>query len=66
MTLVIKPDHKGVYPAKIREVNLQYVSAGIHPSLMSWYLLVMGPDGDFHSVKREHVKMVTKLEVALK
>lgn len=63
MTLVLKPDFKFAYP-KIN-TNFQYVNSAFHPSLYCWVLLVITPDGEFHSVKREHVTRVTKLEVAL-
>lgn len=64
MTLTIKPEFAYIYP-KIRDCKLQFVSASFVPGSGVWVILTLGQDGEFHSVKRDHVKMVTKLEIAL-
>lgn len=65
MILTIKTEYKNVYPVKIRDKQLQYVSSALHPTYQCWVFLVVGPDGEFYSLKREHVLRITKLEVAL-
>lgn len=65
MIIVIKPEHRNVYPVDYRDKQLQYVAAEFIQSTGTWAILATTPDGKFVSVKKEHVVKLTKLEVAL-
>ena len=65
MTLVIKPEYRNIYPAKMRDKQLQFVSASFNSNAGTWAILVTTPDGEFWSVKSIHLTKMTKLEVAL-
>lgn len=65
MTLIIKPEHRGLYPVKFRDKQLQYISSSFHPTYGDWVILILTPDGEFHGLRRQHVQRLTKLEVGL-
>jgi hypothetical protein len=65
MTLIIKPEHRNNYNASFRDKQLQYVHSSFHPTYGDWVILVLTPGGEFHSVRRQHLLRLTKLEVAL-
>lgn len=65
MTFILKKEYHFSYPAQIRDWNFRFVSAAIHPQLFNWTVLLLGQDGELYAMKKEHVKMITPLELVL-
>jgi len=66
MNIVIKRDYFLSYPIKLHDTPLKVISASIHPVLNNWNFLVLAPDGEFYSIERRHVKIITTLEEIMK
>jgi hypothetical protein len=69
MTLQIKPQFTPLY-SSIKDLRFTFLSASFTAptgglSHSGWVVLAAGNDGELYSFKREHVKIITPLEVVL-